>query len=241
MTQAIFLHGWAQSKQIWLHQFGAAADARFLNLPGHGGTTGCSAEGWMEALLVEFPSAPVHLVGWSLGGMLALQIARAYPERVASLVLVATTPRFKSTTGWPHGSSSALFKGFKYAVASGAIKSLNRFFMLMLHGDSLSRSEYNQLARMSVDRNNPPSQEGLDSGLELLEKLDLRETVGDIQQPTLIIHGEEDAIVPLAAGSWLANHLPNAELHTVPGCGHAPFLTQPEKFNTAIRTWWQQL
>ncbi len=241
MKQAVFLHGWAQSKQIWCNQLGSIPHAHYLNLPGHGCAKDCATGRWLEAVVAQLPAKPAHLVGWSLGGMLAMQVAHKYPERVASLTLVATTPRFRSTKGWPHGSSNLLFEGFKYAVASGALKSLNRFFKLMLHGDNLSRSAYNQLARMSVDRSGPPSQTGLDSGLELLEKLDLREVAGNIKQPTLIIHGEEDAIAPVAAGRWLADHISHASLRTVPACGHAPFLTQPEWFNTTVQTWWKQL
>ncbi|ATX80893.1 carboxylesterase BioH (pimeloyl-CoA synthesis) [Mariprofundus ferrinatatus] len=241
MKPSLFIHGWAQSRQIWFNQFETFAATRFLNLPGHGGAADIPADRWLDSIVAQLPEEPVHLVGWSLGGMLAMQVAAAFPERVASLALVATTPRFRAADGWPHGSSEEIFEGFRDAVASGSPKALNRFFMLMLHGDDLSRSDYNALARESVDRENRPGAAGLAGGLELLERLDLRTLAEEVSSPTLILHGEGDAIVPVAAGIWLADTITGAEQHIFRACGHAPFLTQPEEFNTTLQRWWQQL
>ena len=234
----VFLHGWAQSRQIWCHQFKPFADALFLNLPGHGGAADFPADEWLETIVDQLPDEPCHLVGWSLGGMLAMQIATAFPERVAALALVSTTPRFRSSSNWQFGSSSEVFEGFRMAVESGSPKALSRFFALMLHGDELSRSDYNQLAKAAVDREKRVSEAGLKGGLELLEQLDLRDLAKAIKQPTLVLHGQGDAIVPTEAGQWLAETLPNAEQHILPACGHAPFLTQAEKFNETVQTWW---
>lgn len=238
MTPLIFLHGWAQSRQVWFQQFDAFPEAQFLNLPGHGGAATAEPEAWCETLLAQLPEEPVTLVGWSLGGMLAMQLAAQHPERIAALALVATTPRFIIGPDWPHGSSDELFAGFRSAVDSGDARTLNRFFMLMLHGDNLVRSEYNRLARGAVDREQRPDPAGLAAGLSLLEQLDLRHTM--VARPALLIHGEADAIVPAGAGQWLAETLPHSASHILPDCGHAPFLSRPEWFNTTLRTWWQQ-
>lgn len=240
MRPIIFLHGWAQSRQIWYNQFEPFAGAIFLNLPGHGGAAELPAAQWLDHLREQLPEEPVDLVGWSLGGMLAMQLAAAQPERVARLALVSTTPRFTAASDWPHGSGSELFAGFRDAVMTGTPKSLNRFFMLMLHGDAISRSDYNTIARAAVDRDKRISPAGLAEGLELLEQLDLRETVARIQQPTLVIHGDQDAIVPVGAGDWLAGELANARRERFSACGHAPFLTQAEQFNAILQTWRQQ-
>ncbi|GAV21028.1 pimeloyl-[acyl-carrier protein] methyl ester esterase [Mariprofundus micogutta] len=239
MKPLVFLHGWAQSRQIWCKQFEAFGDALFLNLPGHGGAADMPVDAWVDAIVEQLPDEPCLLIGWSLGGMLALQIAATYPERVAQLALISTTPRFRASHDWPHGSNAEVFEGFRDAVESGTPKSLNRFFMLMLHGDEISRSAYNQLAREAVDREKRVTQAGLQSGLELLEHLDLREQVKKISQPTLVIHGENDVIVPVEAGQWLAGQLSDRQQLFFSACGHAPFLTQPEQFNSILQTWWQ--
>ena len=236
----VFLHGWAQSRQIWCNQFDSFSDALFLNLPGHGGAADLPADAWVEAIVAQLPDEPGHLVGWSLGGMLAMQIAAKHPERIAGLILVSTTPRFRASEVWPHGSSDEVFNGFREAVESGSPKALSRFFALMLHGDGLSRSDYNRLAKIAVDRSNPVSAAGMQGGLELLQQLDLRTLSNKIKQPTLIVHGETDAVVPVAAGRWLAEQIGHSKLHIFPDCGHAPFLTQSDTFNELVQTWWSE-
>ncbi len=238
MKPLLFLHGWAQSKQIWFQQMETFADAQFINLPGHGGEADLSSDVWLQTIAEQLPQEPCLLVGWSLGGMLAMQLAHRYPDRVAGLALVSTTPRFRTDSNWPHGSSDEVFNGFNQAVTAASPKILSRFFALMLHGDGLGRSDYNQLAKSAVDRENRMSKQGLEAGMELLEQLDLRELVKDIQQPTLLIHGESDAIVPCAASLWLAQNIPDNQQLFLPACGHAPFLTQPEQFNSTLQTWW---
>jgi len=234
----VFLHGWAQSRQIWCNQFETFADALFLNLPGHGGAADAPANAWVDAIVAQLPDEPCHLVGWSLGGMLAMQIAAAHPARIAALTLVSTTPQFRAINDWPFGSSDEVFHGFREAVTSASPKTLSRFFALMLHGDGLNRSEYNQLAKSAVDRENRVSEMGLKGGLELLEQLDLRELVKSIRQPTLLIHGEADAIVPFEAGVWLDKQLPENRQLFLPACGHAPFLTRAKQFNSTLLSWW---
>ena len=51
-----------------------------------------------------------------------------------------------------------------------------------------------------------------------------------VRQATLLVHGEHDPLMPLAAAQWLAGHMPNARIEVFPGAAHAPFLSQPERF-----------
>jgi len=238
MKPLVFLHGWAQSQQIWFQQQAQFPDAHYLNLPGHGGAADAPAERWLDVLLAQLPDEPCVLAGWSLGGMLAMEIARCFPDRVDSLVLIATTPRFRATDGWGYGCDDATFAAFNVAVSSASPRALNRFFALMLHGDDLPRSHYNELARQAVDRQKQATTAGLQAGLELLATLDLRERLPDM--PALLLFGEQDAIVPADAGRWLAAHLPGAVVHELRDCGHAPFLSRPEQCNTILKAWWQQ-
>jgi len=237
----VFLHGWAQSRQVWFQQRDAFPSVRFLNLPGHGGADDVSADGWTETIACMLPAEPCVLVGWSLGGMLALELAQRFPERVAALALVSTTPCFRRRDNWQPGCDEQLFAGFEAAVASGSVRLLNRFFTLMLHGAGLSRSDYNTLIKLAVDRKCPASAIGLSSGLELLASLDSRQAIADVSVPTLVVHGEQDAIVSTDSGRWLVESMPNSHLHLFQNCGHAPFLTQPEIFNRTLINWWKTL
>jgi len=237
----IFLHGWGQSARIWYQQRHAFAEARYLNLPGHGGNKDLPASAWADALAATLPATPAILVGWSLGGMLALDIARHCPKRVAALALVSTTPCFKMRPGWPHGCADTLFSEFEQAATEYTAKIMSRFFALMLHGDGLGRRDYNALAKECVDRRHPATAAGLEAGLSLLAGMDLRPNLAELKLPTLVMHGEQDAVVPVSAGRALAAALPHSRFHGFSQCGHAPFLTQPESFNRTLEAWCQTL
>jgi len=237
----VFLHGWAQSRQVWFQQRAMFPDAIFLNLPGHGGATDVPSDGWVESLALQLPNEPCLLVGWSLGGMLALEMVHRFPERIAALALVSTTPCFRRKDDWHPGCDEHFFAGFESAVASDSPRLLNRFFTLMLHGDALSRSAFNALAKQAVARQRPASAAGLKNGLEFLRSLDSRKMIADLSAPTLVLHGEQDVIVSIESGRWLAESISGSQMTLFPDCGHAPFLSQPERFNKIITNWWNSL
>lgn len=237
----VFLHGWGQSERIWFRQRHDFPDATFINLPGHGGVADAAPEQWSQIVAEQLPDEPAVLVGWSLGGMLAMEVACRWPERCAAIALISSTPSFRQRDGWEHGCDQQVFSDFEQAVASQSPKTMSRFFALMMHGDNLSRSAYNTLAREAVNKQSPTTAAGIKAGLELLSTIDLRAQLDALSMPTLIIHGKQDAIVPFAASCALADTLPNARLQTFEDCGHAPFLTQPEAFNTILNNWWKTL
>ena len=237
----VFLHGWGQSERIWFQQRQFFPDARFINLPGHGGAADAPGEQWFQIIADQLPDEPTVLVGWSLGGMLAMEIANSWPERCAAIALISSTPSFRQRDGWEHGCHQKVFSEFEQAVAVQSPKIMNRFFALMLHGDELSRSAYNALAREAINRQSPTTAAGISAGLELLSSIDLRAQLHELSMPTLIMHGEQDAIVPFAASRALAKALPNAQLQGFGACGHAPFLTQAQTFNNSLEAWCQTL
>jgi len=240
VTALVFIHGWGQSSQAWHSQaayFSGRYDARFVNLPGHGGAAETNAETWPGELMRRMPDEPVIVIGWSLGGMLAMHLALAHPQRFQALALVAATPRFTRAPDWPHGCPDALFDEFDAGVAQASNKALSRFFALMLHGDGLSRRQYQQLARQAVDRAHPPSQTALAAGLQWLARFDLRSDLPRLKLPCLVMYGDGDGIVPPAAGHFLAGRLPDVREFVFPACGHAPFLTQAETFNQQLEAW----
>jgi pimeloyl-[acyl-carrier protein] methyl ester esterase len=240
----MFLPGWGQSSRIWQAQaahFSRIAPVLTPELPGHGGAADAAPASWLEAIAAQLPREPVVLVGWSLGGMLALQLANAMPEQVAALALVSTTPCFRTHGDWAHGCEDSTFRAFAQGVAdcsqTGSPKALARFFALMLQGDALPRRRYNELAHAAIDRQRPPTPAGLAAGLELLESLDLRPQLSGIGQPAWVAHGDRDTIIPPAAGRFLAESLPHADWHLFEACGHAPFLTQAGIFNAGLEAW----
>jgi len=235
----IFVHGWSGSVQVWhgqLKYFSGKWPVQGINLPGHGGAPDAPADAWAARLREAFPDRSCILVGWSLGGMLSLQLAHACADRLAGLVLVSSTPCFRTKAGWIHGCPDRRFSEFKQALEKDSAKLLGQFFTLMLYGEALSASRRDAIAKAAIDRKRPPSTQALRTGLQFLEHLDLRPLLADIRVPALVIHGEYDAVVPAAAGRYLAKHLPDASLHVM-RCGHAPHLTQTDEFNHMLEAW----
>jgi len=235
MSPLVFIHGWGQCKQIWHQQRINFPHASFLNLSGHGGEA--DSADWLATLAEQLPTEPCTLVGWSLGGILSMQLALTCPERIKALALVSATPCFAQKKGWPHGCAEEVLQGFKQGIEQQASKTMSRFFALMLHGEDISRSNYKQIVHAAINRQQPCSAQGMQEGLRLLETLDLREQVSDITQATWIAHGEHDAIIPVQAGEYLAEHIPHATLQHFEACGHAPFLTQAKRFNALLESW----
>ena len=245
-TQLVFLHGWGQSSRVWYQQRHTFdGNSHWLNLPGHGGGPGLESGQWLAYLAKEITaiadSRPLILIGWSLGGQLAVALQQHIQTISRGLVLVSTTPAFRQRSDWPHGCSDEVWQGFSDAAMQQDSKLMQRFFQMMLHGDQLSRSDRNSIAREAIDKRQPPNFESLQHGLELLSSLDLRQELQDITVPTLIIHGQQDIIVPVEAGHYLAEHIPHSESHIFQECGHAPFLTHHAKFNQLLEQWCKKL
>jgi len=236
----VFIHGWGQSARIWHRQsgyFSRKAAVHIPGLPGHGGEPDVPAESWVERLAGVLPNEPCIMVGWSLGGLLAMQLSLNYPERIAALALVSTTPCFRHRADWPHGCADDVWTGFEQGIATHPARTMRRFFALMMHGDALPRSEHDRMAREVADHTRPPTPHGLQQGLVVLDRLDLRPQLGRIVQPVLMMHGDGDAVIPVAAGHYLSEQLPHAAWLPFTGCGHAPFLSQTEKFNAQLEAW----
>ncbi|MFZ2854173.1 MAG: alpha/beta fold hydrolase [Rhodocyclaceae bacterium] len=185
-----------------------------------------------EALDDTLPAGCV-LCGWSLGGMLALQTAALAPQRVKGLILVGSTPSFTQRADWPHAQPSALLDTFSAAIGADAASALQRFVALLNQGDAQAR----QLGRAMIKQllaNGLPDTATLLTGLGWLHDVDLRAQIASIATPTLLIHGERDPLMPLAAAHWLEEQLPQARLEVFAGAAHAPFLADPERFTTLV-------
>ena len=249
LPHIIFLHGWGQSAHIWYQQtrhFSPLTRSYAINLPGHGGSPDMATEAWPHHLQNEIQhhinthNQPTILIGWSLGGQIALHLQQNL-EGLSGLVLVSTTPRFRQHHDWAYGCGDEIWQGFSQAASEQNPKLMQRFFQMMLHGDKLERRAIQNIAKQAINKACPPSSQALQAGLSLLSELDLRQNLYAITCPTLIVHGQQDVIVPVAAGQYLAQQIPHAELQIFEDCGHAPFLTHHVAFNQLLEQWWKNL
>lgn len=244
-TPLVLLHGWGLSARVWTPVVQSLPQAMCIltpDLPGHGNAAAAprgELMAWGDTLLAALP-ATMTLCGWSLGGMIALDLARRHPERIARVILMATTARFVAAPDaqppWPHGLDASIVDGFIDGYATDPATTLRRFTALQTMGDTQRRMVNARLSEaLSVSSQGNPG--ALADGLRMLARSDLRATLGEIHPPVHIIHGAGDALMPLAGAQWLARRLPRASLDVFEGCGHAPLLSRPANCAALIAEW----
>jgi pimeloyl-[acyl-carrier protein] methyl ester esterase len=177
---------------------------------------------------------PLAVLGWSLGGAVAMAWALAQPARVARLALVCTSPRFVAGPDWPHAMGVATLSRFGDELAVAYRITLQRFLSLQLHGSDQGRAAL-ALMRKHLFARGEPAPEVLGAALRILGAIDLRAGAASIVQPTWVIAGDRDTLAPAAAGRWLAAAMPDATYAEIAGAGHAPFLSHPEAFHRALQ------
>lgn len=239
MNPLVLWHGWGMHPAVWdtlAAQLPLAPTV--VALPGYAGRPDCqphALDALVDALMAGVDE-PITLCGWSLGAMLALRAAQRHPVKVARLVLIAATPRFVQGPDWPHGMTPEALAQFTQGVASDPATALKRFIALFNQHDVNQRALGRELARaLAVDP--LPSVSALVAGLNVLRDTDVRADLAHIHQPTLLLHGAHDPLMPLAAAQWLAAALPQATLAVLPEAAHAPFLSDAATCARLITEW----
>ncbi|HEY3553477.1 MAG TPA: pimeloyl-ACP methyl ester esterase BioH [Casimicrobiaceae bacterium] len=232
----VLLHGFAMHGGLFAPLVDALAAHRrvfVVDLPGHGRSAPAPTF-TLDALVGAVDAAiatdiPLDVVGWSLGGQVALEWARVRRARIRKLVLVATTPSFVGREGWPHAMSALTLARFGDELRVDFRLTLARFLALQVHGSDEGRATLAMLRTRLLDRGEP-APAVLAAALGLLRETDLRERLASIATPALVIGGDRDAIVPIEATRRLAAALPNARHATIAGAAHAPFLSHTGAF-----------
>jgi pimeloyl-[acyl-carrier protein] methyl ester esterase len=230
----LLLHGWSRSSA----DLGGLA-ARLapghrvlrLDLRGHGGSapgrfTLADLAGDVAALAETLDLRGALLLGWSLGAQVALSALPRLGARVTRLALVGATPRFTEGDGWPHGLPARAVAGLAARLQRQPERTLARFFEDCFAPGELDPAALAALAAPGGVPAPVPDMGCALGGLDLLSGTDLRAALPAVTQPTLQLHGEADAIVPVGAARAMAALLPAARLVTFPATGHAPFLSR---------------
>jgi 3-oxoadipate enol-lactonase len=225
---------------MWARQVPALAAAGYrvvtADLLGHGRSDRPSRPGssytvadLADSLVRTLEEADVGraaLAGFSLGGGVALQIALARPDRVGALVLA-------DTSAWMGPGASALFTERAAAVEARGVEvlvqpAIARWFtpdFVAAHGDAVAR----YAARIGEN-----DAYGYAAACRSLATFDVRERLGALRCPTLVVVGDRDQATPVAMAETLANGIPGAELRILGPAGHLLTEERWEAFNEVL-------
>jgi pimeloyl-[acyl-carrier protein] methyl ester esterase len=233
----VLLHGWGLHAGIWAPLAEALAPRfrlHLYDLPGHGRSEPVETftlESVCETLAQDVPEQ-AHWLGWSLGGMVALEFAARYPQRVTRLVLLASNPKFVIGADWPHALAFEVLDGFAHELSTDYAKTLQRFLSLVARG-ALDSSVLRTLRR-ALATAPAPTQTALSGGLAILRDADLRPCVRELRMPVLWLGGARDTLVPIAALRAMTALYPHMQLREVESAGHAPFVSHSKQCAQAL-------
>jgi pimeloyl-ACP methyl ester carboxylesterase len=172
-----------------------------------------------NGLLRELDLAPAHVIGASMGGMIAQTLAARHPESVLSLTSIM------STTGsrWKGQPALRLYPMFLRRPAEGREASIERvmtvFSAIGSRGLPKDMDDIRDMAERSYDRDHDPTGPGRQLAA-IVASGDRTEELHRITAPTLVIHGTDDRLVRLSGGRATARAIPGAKLLKVDGMGH---------------------
>ena len=230
-TPIVFLHGVGSDKSVWrpqLAHFGRSRRAIAFDYPGYGESDlnpGATRDDFAAAILAAMDGCaigPAHVCGLSLGGVIAIAMHRAAPDRCASLILA------DSFAAHPNGQGI-------YDRSTEASRTIGMRALAEARVDALLGSAAGPELRAEVVE----TMAGIDPeayriGAEAVWLADQSDAVRSIRAPALILCGDEDRITPPSLSEELAGLIPGARIELVQTAGHLANAEQPAAFNAAI-------
>lgn len=236
-TPLVLLHGMGSTASIWLPQlefFGRERLTVAWTMPGYGGSPATTDIDWaglaetLEAMRAALGIERMHLLGHSIGGMVAQEYIHRHPQRVASLILSATTAGFGNPDlAWQQEFVRLRAEPLANVARFGdaAPELLSRFV-----GPGIS-PRLLRLAELSAD--------GVDKTqylhyMRLLTTFDRKAALPGIGVPALLMAGELDQQAPVKAMRRMAERLARVELHEFSQINHMANVESPDRFNHTV-------
>lgn len=202
------------------------------------GQLAADAKGLLDYLGIE----RAHVVGKSMGGMAAMELAARYPEALRSLVLAATTPAADARFRWTVGSITARVTAAVLRAGGGIDERLDagreeliRIWLPLMFSAELGGPEELLLRRL-IDAafTEGFSATGIAGQLAACFSHDARQRLRKIQAPTLVLGGTEDALFSRATFEALYRAIEGAQMELVEGGPHGLNMIAPETFNEVV-------
>lgn len=234
----LLIHGFMLSKTIWGPQYDDLYDMTRIiapDLPGHGHsdtvkviTVASMAQQCRQLLKTLDINTPIVVGGLSMGGFVALEFYRQFKEQVAGLMLISTRATADSAAAQAKRNQHiALVK------KQGVSALTDELLPLLLAPESYkTMPELSEALRQISDST---SAAGTIGSLQAMrERPAALPWLDQIDIPTLIIHGQQDQLIPLAEAEEMYDKIRTAELYAIPAAGHMPNLEQAELFNDLV-------
>jgi len=235
----LLLHAFPLAGEMWSPQVRALAEKFRVVVPdlfGFGATPLPAGGSWsmddaaaaLAELIDDLKLAPVAVVGLSMGGYMALALARLRPEKLRGLVLADT--RAEADTAEAKAGRDRAIAAVEARGSSAQVEA-----MLPKVLGKTTHAERPEVVAQFRNLGHSQTAEGVIAGLKALrERPDSVSALSAISVPTLVIVGAEDELTPPAAARTLADGIRNAKLATVPAAGHLSNLENPDAFNAAL-------
>ena len=229
MTRVILLPGLASDAALWRYQVPDLIDAGHTVHVTDAHARADTLSAMARAVLAEH-DGPLVLVGTSMGGILALEVFRQAPHRVAALALLGSSAR--PDTPEMIKLRSAAVREFEQGRVDEILRANVPFaFHPSRQGDAALVTEYFDMVRRAG------AAQLVRQNRAIMARPDSRPLLRRLPCPVLVVCGDADALTPPECSREVAAAVSQAALHLLPACGHLLTWEQPESVNALLRDW----
>lgn len=229
MINLALIHGWGSDSRTWqplLEPLQSLASISMIDLPGFGTSPVLpefSLDAVLEKIASQLPQDAV-IMGWSLGGMLAVQLAARFPKNVRAVVTLGANLKFVAAADYPTAMPQSVNRRFNQDFAQDPHSTLKLFGGLLVKGDADELGLLKQLRRNDVGAVN----ENWVQALHLLTNLDNRIAFAQLVQPGLHLLADNDVLVPVAAVEVMREINPRQKIEVFENTSHLLHWSKPQ-------------
>ncbi len=235
----LFMHGIGGNRTNWHDQlpvFGERFHAAAWDARGYGASDDYEGplafadfSGDVLRVLDHLKVARVHLVGLSMGGLIAFDFHASHPDRVATLTICDSMP---GMTGLTDEGRREFIRIRQEPLLNGKEpRDIAPAVAKTLVGKSAKPGSFERLVASMSALHKESYLKAIEATTNYARKLELE----DIRVPTHVVVGDEDTLTPPALSRAMAARIPGARLTIIKGAGHLSNIEQPEAFNAAAR------
>jgi pimeloyl-ACP methyl ester carboxylesterase len=236
----LFIHGYPLSRKIWTPQLTGLSDQAkviSIDLRGHGESYPFEGRYSMALLADDCKQlldeigihSPILVCGLSMGGYVTMALYREFPGLFKGMILTSTKSGSDSVEGKAN-RDIAIKDAYEHGANFIADNMLNKIVSPITYSTKpdLLENIHAIMANTSI--------RGIVGALQgMKERPDSTTVLSQVKCPVIIIHGEDDQLIPVKDAELMHHHIPNSQFVVIPHAGHLPNLEQPDRFNQVLR------